>query len=128
MILNVIENIYSLLSNDSTIKSYSTYVTSAGVDTIQSFPSITIDISSSETLTFPFNGNISELQITVWSENNKLEVENISEAVKSDMNYLRSDQSTTKIYWILKTSETDESEKDRKLWYKVMRFKVWSVD
>lgn len=127
--LGLKEDIYNLLSGDSTITGYvGTNIYPSGVDAIEAYPAITIELIASKTSTFPTKGRVATIRVSVWSSASELEVENIYSRVWTLMNYMQNNTPLSqKVYWSLEDAAVDNIDTARRVWSKHASYKVWII-
>ena len=130
--LTIIQEIISTLLADTIIQGFvSDRIFPEGIDIVPEttlFPLITIHNISERTLTNPKNEREITVQISIWSRKNQLEVEQISEAVLSLLNYqqFHTGYGTTIKRWQREDSGVDIFESDRRIWQKAISFRIWA--
>jgi len=118
--------VYNLLTGDSTLQGLVTNIYPSGVDAIESYPAVTIETSSSKTSTYPTKLRIVDLKLSIWSNNNMEEVENIYQRMWELLNYVQANTPMSdKIFWSLETNATDSIDNDRRIWSKHFFVKFW---
>jgi len=93
----------------------------------ESFPTITFKDAGFAVLSAPQGMHIGIFQVDIWSIKNALEVENIYTRLAQLFNFRDSlkDTLTGTLWWMRENGERDMHTPGRRIWHKVVDFKVW---
>lgn len=89
------------------------------------YPSVVVSVISEVSRTVPTGARDGQVQISIFSRNSQLEVENIYEQILTTLNYLSGNQSTAHIFWERLDGAVDLFEADRRVWHRALTLRVW---
>lgn len=91
---------------------------------LENFPCIVYENVDGMEYTVPKNAQQSHFVLKIFSKNSYDELEQITVRAKTVMKYYAS--LTPRIFWTVKVLEMDNSDEDRLLFSKILRYTVWS--
>jgi hypothetical protein len=102
-----------------------------GVDNVgENLPAITFSDVGITLLSVPRGMHVGRFQLDIWSKISALENENIYARLAQVLNYQNDLTTTTtfsgNLWWIREEMATDTIESNRRLWRKIITYKIWA--
>jgi hypothetical protein len=94
----------------------------------EQFPCITYGVVGMTVLSVPRGMHIGTMSLSIWSKENSLECENIYTQLAKIFNFKDSTTETFNgtLWWFREERVNDMHQANRKIWHKVVDFKVWA--